>query len=229
MRVYRDPGESQEVWTLARDAASEERSEDQRSEESKIKRRDTSLPPAWRSSSSETKVKLNCSSWTTELTAARLPKTSQPLRGMWLHHFDFLCAQSINHLYSFNHSHLMPSLCHRLAIVKRAKELNVRLTNGQAKLRKVSAEWAASQPLSGPHKQARILAWAWTRCCYSDEYFLQPKTYRQTRQLFLNNLCFANGSLGLRINLVLFSLFRLLLFPSLSIVAISFIIIVKSI
>ena len=93
---------------------------------SKIIRPDTCFQTASRSFWSPTRRTANSSSWTTELTAERSLKASASPRGK----------------YHFSPAHFYPSF--RLRIVQRCKELNVRLTNAQAKAKKESTEWALS-------------------------------------------------------------------------------------
>lgn len=90
-------------------------------------RPDIFFQTASRSCLSAMKRILNFSSWTTESTVERSLKESEPAKGKFI----------IDHclLISF-------LIVNRLRIVQRAKELNVRLTNAQAKSKKESTEWA---------------------------------------------------------------------------------------
>lgn len=128
---------------------------------SKRRRPDTSLPTDSRSSSSPAKVISICSSWTTEFTAEKSLKTFPSQRGKSLHliqrvsHLEWdraVCvfssskfreggwnsAQVTNFQYTY---HVFQS-SYRLRIVQRAKEMNVKLTNGAAKAKKESTEWS---------------------------------------------------------------------------------------
>ena len=125
---WRNPGGSQEVWTVSSDVSSEEELLCLPSEASRLEEQDTSSQAAWRSSWSETNRTWNCSWCTTEPTAVKSPRVSLLSRGK-------LSRHGVN---------LARFLHFRKSIVLRAKEMGVRLTNGNAKLKKASNEWAGS-------------------------------------------------------------------------------------
>ena len=115
------PTEKWEVLIASPEEDSRELRRCLRSETSRKGRLDTLFPTDSRSCWSQTNRILNYSSWTTGSTAERSLRTSRLQRGKQT--FSFLFA------------------VFRLRIVQRAKELNVRLTNAQAKAKKESAEW----------------------------------------------------------------------------------------
>lgn len=124
----RHPGGSQEVWTVSSDVSSEVAFACLRSEASRQEERDTFSQAVWRSSWSETSPTWNYSWCTTEPTAVKLPRASLPSRGK-------------SGLHGVNERVFSQ---YRKSIVLRAKEMGVRLTNGNAKLKKASNEWAGS-------------------------------------------------------------------------------------
>ena len=142
--LYRDLGESKEVLTPLWEDASEARSESPESAASKTRRPDTCSDLASRRCSSETKKTLKCSWWTTAPMPPKLP-TASPLRPGKSFHSPY-------YLYGHLWLRFVIVWSFRKAIVARAKELNVRLTNAQGKLKKVSAEWAGWQY---PHTSGR--------------------------------------------------------------------------
>ena len=105
----------------------------QRSVASRTTRHVTCFQTVSRSSSSATRKILKFSSWTIGPTAVKLTKPLDPKRG-----------KSRVYLLYVEHA-LIFIYCFRLRIVQRAKELSVRLTNGTAKSKKESAEWASEQ------------------------------------------------------------------------------------
>ena len=110
-----------------------ERKKCQRSVASKTIRRDISSQMVSRNSWLATKKILSFFWWTTKFTAERSPRKLVSARGKY--YFDLFY---ITRFYCW---------C-RLRIVQRAKELNVRLTNAQAKSKKESTEWANSTEIT---------------------------------------------------------------------------------
>ena len=121
------PTERLEVLIASPEEEWEEPRKCQKLVTSKTRRPDIYYQMASKRCLSAMKKILKFFSWTTESTVERSLKESEPAKGKFYHrwlsyHFFF---------YVF-----------RLRIVQRAKELNVRLTNAQAKSKKESTEWA---------------------------------------------------------------------------------------
>lgn len=125
----RNPGGSLEVLIVSSGVSTEGAFVCQLLEASRQGERGTFSHADWRSFWSETNPTLNCYSCTTERMQERSLRESQLSRGKHL-------SMSSGNLARF-------SYC-RKSIVLRAKEMGIRLTNGNAKLKKVSAEWAGS-------------------------------------------------------------------------------------
>ena len=135
LAFYRNPGELPTVLILESVVSSEATKPSPPLVMALIRRPATSCLMDSESYSLETRRTSNCCSWTTEFTAVRSPTLSPPRPGK---HFLWLPFRpSFDSLTRF-----LPFF--RKAIVQRAKELNVRLTNGTAKLKKQSNEWSRS-------------------------------------------------------------------------------------
>ena len=135
---YRNPGEPPMVSILESVVSSEATKPSPKLVMALIRRHATSYLMDSESSSLETRRTSNCCWWTTEFTAVRSPPLSPARPGkhcFWLPFCPFF--DSLTRFLPF---------C-RKAIVQRAKELNVRLTNGTAKLKKQSNEWTRSNRL----------------------------------------------------------------------------------
>ena len=132
--MYRFLGENLEVLIALPDVSSAVPSVCPSSEANNVPRPDTCSPVASERCSSATSPTVSSSSWTTELTVPRLPRTSVLPRG-----------KKTNHLKSFYLTRAFVRH-YRLRIVNRCRALNVRVTNAQAKLRKVSNEWDGRHP-----------------------------------------------------------------------------------
>ena len=135
LAFYRNPGELPTVSILESVVSSEATKPSPPLVMALIRRPAMSCQMDSESSSSETRRTSNCCWWTTESTAVRSPTLSPPRPGK--HRLWLPFCPSFDSLTRF-----LPFF--RKAIVQRAKELNVRLTNGTAKLKKQSNEWTRS-------------------------------------------------------------------------------------
>ena len=139
LAFYRNPGELPTVLILESVVSSEATRPSPPLVMALIRRPATSCLMDSESCSSAMRRTSTFCSWTTEPTAERFPPPSQPRPGKnsFFRSLLFLCCVD---------PYRVPLCLCRKAIVQRAKELNVRLTNGTAKLKKQSNEWARGPP-----------------------------------------------------------------------------------